>query len=175
VPFFLGRVATWVVLVCVCALPIATLTWGRFTPAERLGEIVGVFVWVVVMVIFAERLRWPARGDTPSLRAALLSVMWSRWTSREADRRSQMLRTGALATAIVHTGIAIIGGPLGLFLWFAPAVLVVSYLPLISEIESGFLAGLTWTLVCGSQTAIVAWLCGRAIDRARRARANRLA
>jgi hypothetical protein len=101
--------------------------------------------------------------------------MWNRWGSREADRQSQMLRTGALATAIVHTGIAIAGGALGLFLWFAPVVLVVSYLPLISEIESGFWSGFMWTLACGAQTAVVAWLCGRAIDRARRGLAGRVA
>jgi hypothetical protein len=47
--------------------------------------------------------------------------------------------------------------------------LIVSYVPLISEIESEFWMPFTLTLMCGAQSAFVAWLCGRAIDGARRA------
>jgi hypothetical protein len=167
--FFLGRVLEWTVLVCACALPLAITTWRQFTPTERLAETLGVFVWAVVMVIVAERLRWPQREDRQSLRGALTNMVWDRWASREADRRSTLLRAGALATAIVHAGLAILGGGLALFLWFAPVVLIVSYLPLISEIESEFWAPFMMTLMCGGQSAIAAWLFGRGIDRARRA------
>jgi hypothetical protein len=119
------------------------------------------------MMILGERLRWPSPDDRQSLRGALFSVIWGRWTSREADRRSEMLRAGALVTALVHTGFAIFAGPLGLFLWFAPVVWVVSYLPLGSDIESDFWNAFVLTLMCGAQSVVVAWLCGHAIDRAR--------
>jgi hypothetical protein len=169
VDFFLRRVFVWVVLVGACALPLAMMTWRHFTPTERFGEALGVFVWTVVMVIAGEQLRWPSREDIGSPRGALLVMIWNRWNSREADRRSKMLRAGALATAIVHAGLAIFAGPLGIFLWFAPAVLIASPLLRIWEPESDFLNALLWTVVCGAQSAIVAWLWGRAIDRTRRA------
>ena len=143
--FFLGRLVIWVFLVCACALPLAILTADRFTPAERSAEWVGTLVWAVAMVIIGER----------------------HWSSREAARRSAMLRTGALATAIIHSGLAIFAGPLGLFLWFAPAIWTGSRLPLMSHLESDFWNAFAWTLVCGAQTAIVAWVCGRALGRAR--------
>ena len=167
--FVLGRLFIWIVLGAACALPLATLTWRRFTPTERFAEVLGTCVWVVVMMILGERLRWPSRDDRRLLRGLLFSVMWNRWTSREADRRSKMLRAGALATALVHTGLAIVSGPLGLFLWFAPVVWVVSYLPLASDIESDFWNALVLTLMCGAQSVVVAWLFGCAIDLARRA------
>lgn len=78
-----------------------------------------------------------------------------------------MLRTGALAAAIVHSGLAILAGPLGLFIWVAPAMWIGSQLPLVSELESDFWNAFTWTLVCGAQTAIVAWIGGLALGRAR--------
>jgi hypothetical protein len=167
--FFLGRVFLWVGLVGACALPLVILTWREFSPSERLGEALGVLVWMVVMVIMGERLRWPSRDDRRTLRGAVQMVMWHRWTSREADRLSAMLSAGTLATAIVHVALAIVAGPLGLFLWFGPTVWIGSLLPLISDIESDFGNAFTWTLMCGAQSAIVAWLCGRAINRARRA------
>jgi hypothetical protein len=166
--FFLGRVFDWIALVSACALPLVVITWRQFTPAERAGEVLGVCAWVVAMVIVGERLRWPSRDETPSLRGALMRVIWNRWTSREADRRSKMLRAGALVTALVHGVLAIFAGAPGLFLWFTPAVLVASNLPLLSELESGFWNALTWTLVCGAQSAGVAWLCGGAISAAPR-------
>ena len=167
--FFLGRVFVWFVLVGACALPVAMMTWRHFTPTERFAEALGVFVWAVVMVIVGEKLRWPSRDDRRTLRGALLVVIWDRWNSREADRQSNTLRAGALAMAIVHAGLAIFAGPLGLFLWFAPAVLIASPPLRIWESESDFVNALLWTVVCGAQSAIVAWLCGRAIDRTRRA------
>src|SRR5262245_44180921 len=94
VPFFLRRVLAWVGIVCACALPVAVLTWPHFTPAERSGEALGALVWAVVMVIVGERLRWPPGAGARSLRGALETVIWDRWTSREADRRSQTLRSG---------------------------------------------------------------------------------
>jgi hypothetical protein len=94
--------------------------------------------------------------------------MWNRWTSREADRPSELLRAGALATALVHTGLAVFAGPPGLFLWFAPVVWVFSYLPLASDIESDFWNVFVLTLMCGAQSFVVAWLFGRAITLARR-------
>ena len=129
------------VLVGACALPLVTITWHRFTPTERSAEALGGFVWVVVMAIVGERQRRPS------------------------DARS--LRSGALATAMVHAGLAIFGGPLGVFLWFAPAVRIGAQLTKISHVESDFGNAFMWTLVCGAQTAIVAWLCGRVIERSR--------
>jgi hypothetical protein len=171
--FFLGRVFEWIVLVIGCALPLAITTWPKFTASERFAEVLGVLVWAVVMVIVGERLHWPSRDDAGSLRGAVESVIWNRWTSREASRRSTRMRAGALATAIVHAGLAIVGGQLALFLWFAPVVWTVAYLPLISDLESDFWNAFTMTLMCGGQSAIVAWLCGRGIDGARRALTRR--
>ena len=110
VAFFLGRVIIWVVLVCACALPLALVTAARFTLAERAAEWLGVFVWVAAMVIIGERLRWPSEARSPL--EALHLVMWNRWSNRAADRRSATLRTGALAAAIIHSGLAIVAGPL---------------------------------------------------------------
>jgi hypothetical protein len=158
--FFRGRVVRWVVLVCACALPLALVTTGRFTPAERSAQLLGALVWVIAMVIIGERLRWPS--DARSLVEAMQNVMWNRWTSREADRRSAMLGAGAIAVAIIHSGLAIVTGPPGFFIWFAPAIWIGSRLPLVLDLESDFWNAFTWTLVCGAQTAIVAWICGRA-------------
>lgn len=169
--FFLRRVISWVVLTSACALPLMILTWSNFTPIERFGEALAVFVWVVVMVIVGERLRWPSSHDARTLGGALQFVVWNRWTSREADRRSTILRTGALVTAIVHGCLAIFAGPLGLLLWFAPAVWIGSLLTRIARGESDFWAAFGWTLICGAQTALVAWLCGRAIHRGKGASA----
>ena len=167
VQFFVRRVISWVVLTSACALPLMILTWSDFTPIERFGEALGVFVWVVVMVIAGERLRWPSSHDARTLAGALQFVVWNRWTSREADRRSAMLRTGALVTAIVYGCLAIFAGPLGLFLWFAPAMRIGSLLTRILSSDSDFWPVFGWTLICGAQTALVAWLCGRAIHRAK--------
>jgi hypothetical protein len=62
--------------------------------------------------------------------------------------------------------VGIFAGAGGLFLWFTPAVLAASNLPLLSELESGFWNAFMWTLACGAQSAIVAWLCGSAIGAA---------
>jgi hypothetical protein len=174
VEFFLGRIFVWAVLVCACAAPIVVMTWRDFTPLGRLGEALGVFVWIVAISIFGEQLRWPRH--TRTLGEALMAVMWHRWTSRDAHRTSGTLRWGALSVTAIHTALAVFAGPLGVFLWFAPAVYavtVVSYVPLMPESESDFWNCLMWTLVCGAQSAVVAWLCGRAIDRARRALGRR--
>ena len=138
---------------------------GPVHAGQLFAEWLGVLVWAVAMVIIGEGLRWPS--DARSLLDAMQLVMWNRWTSREADRRSAMLGTGALAAAIIHSGLAIFVGPLGLFIWFAPTVWIGSQLPLVSELESGFWNAFTWTLVCGAQTAIVAWMSGLALGRAR--------
>ncbi len=168
VRFFVGRVIAWVVLTSTCALPLMMLTWSRFTPIERSGEALGVFVWVVVMVIVGERLRWPSSDDGGSLLGAMQLVVWNRWTSREADRRSAMLRTGALVTAIIYGCLAIFAGPLGLLLWFAPAVWIGSPITRVASGESDFRAAFGWTLICGAQTAVVVWLCGSAFHRGQR-------
>jgi len=165
VQFFVRRVISWVVLTSACALPLMILTWSDLTPIERFGEALGVFVWVVAMVIAGERLRWPSSHDARTLAGALQSVVWNRWTSREADRRSAMLRTGALVTAIVYGCLAIFAGPLGLLLWFAPAVWIGSGIGRIANGGPDFWPAFGWTVICGAQTAIVVWLCGLATHR----------
>lgn len=164
--FFVRQALMWVVLTTACALPLLVLTWSRFTPTERLGEVMGVLVWAVVMTMVAERLRWPAADAGASLSGVVQRVAFDRWTSREADRQSAMMRTGALVVAVIHTGLAIVAGPLGIFLWFAPAVWLGSPLARTVNGESDFRGALVWTLICGAQTAVVAWLSGRAIHRA---------
>jgi hypothetical protein len=52
-PFFLRRVVIWIALVLACALPLATLTWRQFTPAEKFAEGLGAVVWVVAVMWFA--------------------------------------------------------------------------------------------------------------------------
>lgn len=170
--FFVGRVLTWIVLTSACALPLMVLTWSRFTAIERFGEAVGVLVWTVVVAILAERLRWPTSDAGGSFPGAMQLVVWNRWTSREADRQSAMWRTGALVTAVIHGCLAIFTGPLGLFLWFAPAVWMGSPIARIASGESDFRAAFAWTLICGAQTAVVAWLCGRAFYRGQREKAS---
>ena len=137
--FFVARVLTWIVLTSACALPLMVLTWNRFTSIERFGEALGVLVWAVVMAILAERL-----GQ---------SAMWQR---------------GALVTAVMYAGLAIFAGPLGVFLWFAPAVWMGSPIARIAGGDSPFWAALAWTLICGGQTAVVAWCCGRVFQRGQR-------
>lgn len=173
VTFFLARVLSWVGIVSACALPVAVVTWPKFARTERCGEALGALVWAVVMVIVGERLRWPSRVDARSLRDALQIVTRDRWTSQEADRRSQMLRSGGLVTAVGYAGLAIFAGPLGLFLWFGPALWIGSHVPLLSRSGDDFWNALWWTFVCGAQTAIAAWLCGHGLRVVRRAFSRR--
>jgi hypothetical protein len=92
-------------------------------------------------------------------------MIWNRWISREADFRSAMLRRGALATAILYACLAIVAGPLGVFIWFAPAMRIGLPVLRIADDFSDFWPAFGWTLICGAQTALVVWLCGRAFYR----------
>jgi hypothetical protein len=170
VSFFVGRAAAWTVLVTACALPLVVGTWRQITAAGIAGEALGIFLWIIALVIVGERLRWPPQaGAVRGPREVLLAVIWDRWCRRDADRRSERLRAGALALAVVHAALVVFGGSLGLFLWFSPVVVTFAYLPVISELESDFGNCLALTLMCGAQSAVCAWLCGHAIDVCRRA------
>jgi hypothetical protein len=60
-------------------------------------------------------------------------------------------------------------GPLGLFLWFGPAVWIGSHVPLLTRGGADCWKAFGWTFVCGAPTALTAWLCGRGLEPARRA------
>jgi hypothetical protein len=121
------------------------------------------------MVIAGEQLRWDAGdGGRYRLRGALHAMMWSRWCNAAADRRSKMLRRGALALIILHVGLALLERELGLFLLYAPAVWCVARLSLIPAAASDFQGFLTLTLMCGAQAAGLVFIFGRLIERWRR-------
>jgi hypothetical protein len=80
----------------------------------------------------------------------------------------QGLRAGALGIAILHAILAVVLEPWDLFVWFAPAVWVVTKASLISSELPNAWNFLVLTVLCGVQTAGCTWLSSRAIDVGRR-------
>ena len=146
---FIRQCVIWSALVWACALPFIVLTWSNtgFDRGDRIGEIAGVIVWTLVMVVFAERRRHPV-------------------TARR-------LRAGAAAVAVVNIAAAAIE-PFALFLLYAPAMWLTSpafsivRLPLELLPDDVTYAGTSFglTLLCGVQAAAMAIGFGRLIDAA---------
>ena len=72
--------------------------------------------------------------------------------------RSAMLRAGALATAIIHAALAIVAPPpFGMFLWFAPALWMVTAVPMVDHTSRGLeLSGPDPCLWCPDGRLLVA-------------------
>ena len=158
--WFLGRLVQWTLLVCLCALPLFLTMLPRSTPPEIVAQVAGVLALTLVMIVVAEQLRWPVGDDT----GALAAIARSRWSNRDADRRSSMLRSGVIVTALIHAALAIFAAPYGLFVWFFPAVWVASTFGLIVDEFPSVWNVFVLTLLCGAQAAACAWLSGLAVE-----------
>ncbi len=139
-PGRLRRAPIWILLVLGCAAPLLVITWPGLEAAGRVGEVSGILVWIVLLVVWDQRRRSYPGAQVPNT-----------------------IRTGAPVLLVLQGVAALSLAPLDFALLYAPTLLSSAILRYLPD-ELPFFQTLILTLLSGTQVAVCAWGLGRLIE-----------